>query len=244
MHFKPLTNIGGVLLFWLPVCYLVFFAALRFYWRDVYLQILEEDNILETCQFVFYAAASLGSLIVMRMLWRQRHRWFACLYALLAFGLFFIAGEEISWGQRIAGFGTPDTLRKINSQREFTLHNIYSLYFYLLNAWIIVGAYGTFGALLHRTIRRFRRDVAEFLIPSVGYVFYFLPLLTYYSYLRFSGYLAVVFDSKDWHIGRAVGWGDQEPAEFLFSLGVCIFVFTRLWRLTAPTRLVRFGANR
>ena len=33
-------------------------------------------------------------------------------------------GEEISWGQRIFGFSTPDSLAEINVQTEFNLHNI------------------------------------------------------------------------------------------------------------------------
>ena len=37
------------------------------------------------------------------------------------------AGEEISWGQRIFDYPTPDILREINSQNEMTLHNIGSL---------------------------------------------------------------------------------------------------------------------
>jgi len=46
-------------------------------------------------------------------------------YLLLAI-LFFVGfGEEISWGQRIIGWETPQILKKINKQRETTFHNIY-----------------------------------------------------------------------------------------------------------------------
>ncbi|WP_299656590.1 hypothetical protein [uncultured Jannaschia sp.] len=36
----------------------------------------------------------------------------------------FIAGEEISWGQRIIGIDTPEVVRQINKQGELTIHNI------------------------------------------------------------------------------------------------------------------------
>ena len=36
----------------------------------------------------------------------------------------FVAGEEISWGQRIFGFATPDFLLPLNQQGEFNVHNI------------------------------------------------------------------------------------------------------------------------
>jgi hypothetical protein len=35
-----------------------------------------------------------------------------------------VAGEEVSWGQRILGLQTPETLAEINRQDELTLHNI------------------------------------------------------------------------------------------------------------------------
>ena len=39
----------------------------------------------------------------------------------------FAAGEEISWGQRIFGFATPDFLLPLNHQKEFNVHNIISI---------------------------------------------------------------------------------------------------------------------
>ena len=45
---------------------------------------------------------------------------------MLALGLamFVAAGEELSWGQRILGWETPDSLASVNEQHEFNLHNI------------------------------------------------------------------------------------------------------------------------
>ena len=43
---------------------------------------------------------------------------------LLGMVMFLGAGEEISWGQRVIGFDTPDWIMERNVQREFTLHNL------------------------------------------------------------------------------------------------------------------------
>ncbi|MBT8038340.1 MAG: hypothetical protein KJO21_12435 [Verrucomicrobiae bacterium] len=44
---------------------------------------------------------------------------------ILTGSIFFIgAGEEISWGQRILGFDTPQTIKEINDQNEFNVHNM------------------------------------------------------------------------------------------------------------------------
>lgn len=46
----------------------------------------------------------------------------------LGVGCFVVAGEEISWGQRLFSFATPDALREINRQEEFNLHNFDKLH--------------------------------------------------------------------------------------------------------------------
>lgn len=42
------------------------------------------------------------------------------------YGLAYIwaGGEEISWGQRIIGFESPEYFRENNDQQEFTFHNL------------------------------------------------------------------------------------------------------------------------
>jgi len=42
----------------------------------------------------------------------------------LALVLLFGAGEEISWGQRIFGWGTPDEIAEVNRQGETNVHNL------------------------------------------------------------------------------------------------------------------------
>jgi len=37
------------------------------------------------------------------------------------------AGEEMSWGQRIFNFQTPDFIARANRQSEFNLHNLFVL---------------------------------------------------------------------------------------------------------------------
>lgn len=43
---------------------------------------------------------------------------------LLAVALFVAGGEEISWGQRLFGWGTPESIAAVNAQDETTLHNL------------------------------------------------------------------------------------------------------------------------
>ncbi len=49
-------------------------------------------------------------------------------YLLLAIILFVCFGEEISWGQRIWDWETPEALKKINAQQETNVHNLWMFY--------------------------------------------------------------------------------------------------------------------
>ena len=109
-------------------------------------------------------------------------------YMAAAFIFLFGVGEEMSWGQRIFAYDTPESLKEINTQQEFNLHNI-SLYSVKLNKLIFgTGLYGSvlsyfmlFPVLFKRN-RRFRRFVKAYRFPlpktmhSVAYFFSFLLL--------------------------------------------------------------------
>ena len=55
--------------------------------------------------------------------WRERSLFRRGVYLLGGVALLFAAGEEVSWGQRIFGFATPDFFLSWNQQQEFTVHN-------------------------------------------------------------------------------------------------------------------------
>jgi hypothetical protein len=76
-----------------------------------------EDNFFEWMTFIFFILAS--GFFFLNFL-KTKNLFFILFAALMVLG----AGEEISWGQRVFGFKTPETINKINIQGEFTLHNI------------------------------------------------------------------------------------------------------------------------
>ncbi len=86
---------------------------------DTTLRLTQEDGPYETVGAAAFAVAGLlfGALFVRT--WKS-HR---CWWFLALAGLFlFAAGEEISWGQRLFGWGDVD--RATNVQGETTLHNL------------------------------------------------------------------------------------------------------------------------
>lgn len=75
-----------------------------------------EDGIVESLTALFFISSSI-------VFFKSNPKRNIFLYSLALF-LFFGAGEEISWGQRIIGYKTPEQLKDVNVQGETTLHNI------------------------------------------------------------------------------------------------------------------------
>ena len=80
-----------------------------------------EDSLVENLTVVWFVLAGL-LLLVTALVERSFFR--RCVYILGGVAMVFAAGEEISWGQRIFGFATPDFLMHLNYQKEFNVHNI------------------------------------------------------------------------------------------------------------------------
>ena len=76
------------------------------------------------------------------------------LFAGLGLASFVICGEELSWGQWIFGWETPEDLAEINLQDETNLHNLvnprtYDLVYYAMGYTVLLGAllaYFVFGS--------------------------------------------------------------------------------------------------
>jgi hypothetical protein len=106
------------------------------------------------------------------------------IYLGLALLFFFGAGEEISWGQRIFGFRTPEPLAQVNKQDELNLHNLAIMEnskFFTADRmfdvfWFLFGVLIPAIALL---VPSFRRLAAKF-IPIV---YWGIGLLFLYNYL-------------------------------------------------------------
>ncbi len=83
---------------------------------------IRENNIVEQLTFV---SLLIGSLQGLYLAWwtkvKKKELFVWSFYALFSLGLLLIAMEEISWGQQIFKFQTPDFIKAINDQEEFTI---------------------------------------------------------------------------------------------------------------------------
>ena len=92
--------------------------------RRFYDWLISENKPVEMLTFVLALAAAVMAVRLGAALLRRRDRLAAAFYVLFALGMFFIGMEEISWGQQIFGWETPQDWGEMNAQKETTLHNL------------------------------------------------------------------------------------------------------------------------
>jgi hypothetical protein len=82
----------------------------------------QEDRPLEWASALLLLGAA--GLLAFHAFARRRDRLTLLLAGLVCLALFLVGMEEISWGQRLFGFATPERLAEMNWQSEFNLHNV------------------------------------------------------------------------------------------------------------------------
>lgn len=96
---------------------LLSYSVYLFFDESVIIRIGAEDNLFEWLTAICFFVTSILFLI----LFIKNRKSIILLFVII----FFVGGgEEISWGQRIFNFKTPQYMEKINVQKEFSLHNI------------------------------------------------------------------------------------------------------------------------
>ncbi len=94
------------------------FSLILVFKKSLYETITYEDCFVEYLGFIFLFIAGFFLLYSSILRLRKKIKMQAISWLLLIMGIIFIiaAFEEISWGQRIFGFDTPDKLMEINKQ--------------------------------------------------------------------------------------------------------------------------------
>jgi len=162
-----------------PVLLMLIGASSALFGKNAYLWVTGEDGIAENLQVLIYIVTLVLALSATRRYWQAKERLIALLYIGLCLGLLFLTGEEISWGQRLFGWGTTGVFAEINQQQETNLHNIKGVQDLFKWVQLLVGAYGVFLPLIVKrwgVFPGFRKLLAaitphESLIPYFGAMF-------------------------------------------------------------------------
>ena len=164
-----------------------------------------EDGPLEWIQFFEYISSSfLALFIYLRQ--KRRNDIKSLIWVLIALLSLIIAGEEISWGERLTGIGI-NFISDLNVQGETNFHNLPFFHNYLLDpvfeiSCIFLGWFGW---------RKFKKIDA---FPRKKLSLYFLFVALFYFYFDIS-----------WASTTEQIRNDQEIFELLLSSGIFLHCY-------------------
>ena len=205
--------------------------------NNVVAAMLPEDHYFENVGAISLFVTSIlffyGFIVARKSLDKT---WMSLVKRLIYLGLallfFFGAGEEISWGQRIFGFKTPDALSQVNKQDELNLHNLTVMEdskFFTADRlfdvfWFLFGVLTPAIALL---VPAFKRFAGKF-IPIV---YWGLGVLFLYNYLWAK--LAKIFFKASYTFDKiSLGQAIQEIKESNYAVIFILVALYGLWDLT------------
>ena len=211
-------------LFWLPIITSVVILGLQFN-RSIFRFLLQEDGPAEWLTAICFFLAGFIAIRIAFNRFRMNHFWQAILFIGVAAVMVFAGGEEISWGQRLFGWETPQELSDINDQEETNLHNI-GIFLDITNlAMFLTGLYGTVAYVVNRSLRFAHYwDQGKYLfVPPFFLATYFLPILIF-RIARIT-----VFTESNFTLNRLAEW-----SEMVVAVGILLFLWLAFLRVTAP----------
>lgn len=214
-------------------CFLIPVFYLPAYFSDYYLlELTREDGLYENIGALFFFFTAIAFFMLLAKPSRYikpdgtkttHEKWYFLLFGLL---FLFACGEEISWGQRILNFSTPEAMEETNMQGEFNVHNLE--FFHGKNAegedktgllallemhrlfYMTFFLYLLVFPLLYKYILSFKKiiDKIHVPVPSV-----FLGILFTFN-LIYGHILKLIISNNDYDIGHSV----VEIKETLFAI--------------------------
>ena len=219
-------------LFFLPL--VLYLLALFVYLRDnqLFRTLIQDDHLVEYSQFFLLLLSSITCLFLQKYWWKKE-KILAILFFLLAVACFFVAGEEISWGQRIFNIATPEKLAEKNMQQELTVHNIGMLFGLVYRAYMLIGLLGSTAWFFLKIIRQFLSEKIKLILSNIIPDWFLSP------------YFAVAFFYNLDRIYLNPRTGEElweEPMELLLMLALSIFLLIKYFRVkqSKHTKLKNF----
>lgn len=112
---------------WFPVLFLAFIIIVALYDFDLARNIVaRENNLVELGTVIILIPAVFAGYKSFKLRKMFPDRRLGIWVFLVTIGCVYIGGEELSWGQQLFKWETPETIQAVNDQNETNLHNISS----------------------------------------------------------------------------------------------------------------------
>jgi hypothetical protein len=150
---------------------------------NIFKEIVKEDKIIEYLQFFVLFIGSVMSVVLSWLIRNSKNRLLTAFFIASAIGFFFVAGDEISWGQRLLGIETPESIKAVNRQEETTFHNLHIIEWAVIYAYIALSFFGSFAYLLASPISKL--SPLKRYLPNKHLIGYFILPLIFFAAQRF-----------------------------------------------------------
>ena len=191
---------------------------------DFYKDLTTEDGVIENATVFVYFCSFIFSILIAKQF--KSKKILFTLFLILGIGFFFISFEEISWGQRLFDFESPDWFPE-NIQDETTIHNLEVFQSHRNTSYVIVSFIGAFSWVIFPQIKRIvnvgknYEIFLEYALPSKVLFSYFFSVLIFKLTMK---HLPREFISGHTSLDFFINY-DSEFFELILGLGIMLFVF-------------------
>ena len=143
---------------WVPLLILAAQALIELFASQKLLgELHSESGPHEFFEFIFVGAAFFVAVSTLTKLKYPQQKWLCAWVSLAAICCFYVAGEEVSWGQHFLKWSTPEYWAHINDQGETNLHNTSSWLDQKPRLILLIGS--VTGGLIIPFLQRFKPSV-------------------------------------------------------------------------------------
>jgi len=223
-----------VLIFIFPILFLSYSYFIFIYIPPVYQKLfgIYERGFFEWVQFLcYFISACFGFQTFQILRTKTSFNIQKLLIILFTLGCGFVSLEEISWGQHIFKWTTPELFSQFNMQNKTNIHNLAPIHKNTIQvkAFILVSWIGGLSCLLRRDSGTL--TLKDLILTEWYLALYFFPIAVYYTQLNF---------------GLGLGFGldhtHQETFETMLSIGFLGIALTNL-KKASNSFLCRFWAR-
>jgi len=184
--------------------------------------IISENGLVELATPLVAIVGAVYGLKLIKRLIPTRDWLIIAWVATVTLACVYFAGEELSWGQQLFHWSTPEAIGKLNDQQETNLHNMSSWFDQkpraLLELWVVIG-----GILI--PVREWKRG-SPYAKGSLFYWFWptmdVLPTAVLAELIRAPQRLKHLFGIKELPV--EIRW--SEPQEYYFALFLALYLIS------------------
>ena len=154
----------------LPIVVAMLPYAARFMGKHTDSVMYRETGVIENLTVIFLLVAIISTVLFL-ISNRTKFKFLSVWMGIFLLGAIYYAGEEVSWGQHLFGWGTPEQWTEVNDQQETNLHNTHAIFDQIPRTALLLGA--LIGGVLIPLYRRFKHhrldenSLFDWILPTI-----------------------------------------------------------------------------